>query len=100
MLPAAAFVVKCCSSKIYSTHCTLPVRTILGSLQRAVSVSAVCFCSNELPLQEPYAEWVGVRARVALLEANAICAVHLLSTPDKAVTGVVSKAHRLHAKYA
>ena len=35
-------------------------------------------------MQDVYAEWVGIRAKIALLEANAICLVYLLT--DKADT--------------
>ncbi len=51
-------------------------------------------------LQEQYADWVGAQAKVALLEANAICVAHLMSSGDDASLAAVSKAHRAHSGWA
>lgn len=48
-------------------------------------------------LQELYAEWVGVHAKVALLEGNAICIAHLQASPDVSSLEIVSRAQALHS---
>lgn len=42
---------------------------------------------------QPYAEWVGVRATVALLEAHALCTLAAEQSQDAAAKGIISKAH-------
>lgn len=51
-------------------------------------------------LQELYAEWVGVEAKVALLEGLAICVAHLQASPDAASLDIVSRAQASHSGYA
>ena len=47
-------------------------------------------------MQELYAEWVGVQAKVALLEGNAICIAHLQASPDASSLDIVSRAQSKH----
>ncbi|KAK9865210.1 hypothetical protein WJX84_003181 [Apatococcus fuscideae] len=47
---------------------------------------------------QPYAEWVGVRATVALLEAHALCTLAAEASADEAANGIISKAHEPHRR--
>lgn len=53
-----------------------------------------------LPQGQPYAEWVGVRARVALLEAHAHCATLAAAAgdPDGPTARVVRQAQAPHSQ--
>lgn len=52
------------------------------------------------PQDQPYAEWVGVRARVALLEAHAHCAVlaGAAGDPEGATARIVRQAQAPHRR--
>ena len=49
---------------------------------------------------QPYAEWVGVRATVALLEAHALCTLAAEQSEDEAAKGIISRAHEPHRRQA
>lgn len=61
------------------------------------SLSATLSGADLTYLQELYAEWVGVHAKVALLEGNAICIAHLQASPDVSSLQIVSRAQALHS---
>lgn len=57
-------------------------------------------CSPATLQDQLYAEWVGVRARVALLEAHAHCAAIAAAAadPDSATARVVRQAQSPHRR--
>ncbi len=48
---------------------------------------------------QPFAEWVGVRATVALLEAHALCTLAAEKSQDEAAKSIISKAHAPHRRW-
>ena len=49
---------------------------------------------------QPYAEWVGVRATVALLEAHALCTLAAEDSQDAVAKGIISEAHEPCRRWA
>ena len=49
--------------------------------------------------QEVYAEWVGVRARVSLLEAHAQCAAFTAARAGDSDADIICQAQAPHARW-
>ena len=67
---------------------------VLNRLMGLLTAPLATLAGERVTEDTQYAEWVGMRARVAVLEAHARCAVHAGSCEDAETRETVRRAQR------